>query len=103
LVVGDRDDVEYVISSLQNGAETAYRIIGATLLDRNATEVIIGDGVYPVVGNVHSVSATAAQLGADTIIVASRPEGEPDFVKRLSWQLEGTAAELVLSSRLTDI
>lgn len=103
LVVGDRDDVEYVISSLQNGAETAYRIVGATLLDRNATEVVIGDGVYPVVGNVHSVSATAAQLGADTIIVASRPDGEPDFVKRLSWQLEGTAAELVLSSRLTDI
>ena len=39
----------------------------------------------------------------DRIIVASRPDGEPDFVKHLSWQLEGTAAELVLSSRLTDV
>src|SRR5690606_14098833 len=33
----------------------------------------------------------------------SRPDGDPDFVKRLSWQLEGTAAELVLSSRLADV
>src|SRR5690606_28674836 len=51
----------------------------------------------------NTVAAAAAQLSADTIIVASRPDGDPDFVKRLSWQLEGTAAELVLSSRLTDV
>ncbi len=49
------------------------------------------------------MSSVAAEVGADTIIVASRPEGEPEFVKQLSWQLEGTAAELVLSSRLTDV
>jgi exopolysaccharide biosynthesis polyprenyl glycosylphosphotransferase len=55
------------------------------------------------VGDLDTVAAAAAQLGADTIIVASRPEGSPDFVKQLSWQLEGTAAELVLSSRLTDV
>ena len=45
----------------------------------------------------------ARDLGADTIIVASRPDDDPEFIKRLSWQLEGTAAELILSSRLTDV
>jgi exopolysaccharide biosynthesis polyprenyl glycosylphosphotransferase len=62
------------------------------------------DGVrYPVLGHAGSVAQVAGELGADTIVVASKPESAPDFIKHLSWQLEGTAAELVLSSRLTDV
>lgn len=103
LVVGATEDVEYVIDSLQKGGENGYHVVGTTLLDRNAGALRIGESIYPVVGDLDTVAPAAAQLGADTIIVASRPEGSPDFVKQLSWQLEGTAAELVLSSRLTDV
>lgn len=103
LVVGATEDVEYVIDSLRTSGENGYHVVGTTLLDRNANELAVGETRYPVVGNVTTVAAAAAQLGADTIIVASRPDGDTDFVKHLSWQLEGTAAELVLSSRLTDV
>lgn len=103
LVVGATRDVEYVISSLQTSGENGYQVVGTTLLDRNASELTLGESRYPVVGNVNTVAGAAAQIGADTIIVASRPEGDTDFIKQLSWQLEGTAAELVLSSRLTDV
>lgn len=103
LVVGNRDDVEYVVRTLHPIGASGYQVVGATLLDGNARAVDIDGVQFPVLGNVNSVSTVAAELGADTIIVASRPEGEPEFVKRLSWQLEGTAAELVLSSRLTDV
>lgn len=103
LVVGNRDDVEYVVRTLHPIGASGYQVVGATLLDGNARDVEVGGVHFPVLGNVNSVSTVAAELGADTIIVASRPDGEPDFVKHLSWQLEGTAAELVLSSRLTDV
>ena len=103
LVVGNRDDVEYVIRTLHPIGASGYQVVGATLLDGNARDVEARGAQIPVLGNVNSVSTVAAELGADTIIVASRPDGEPDFVKHLSWQLEGTAAELVLSSRLTDV
>ena len=103
LVVGNRDDVEYVVRTLHPIGASGYHVVGATLLDGNARDIEIDDTRFPVLGNVNSVSSVAAEVGADTIIVASRPEGEPEFVKRLSWQLEGTAAELVLSSRLTDV
>lgn len=103
LVVGNRDDVEYVIRTLHPIGASGYQVVGATLLDGNARDVEARGAQFPVLGNVNSVSTVAAELGADTIIVASRPDGEPDFVKHLSWQLEGTAAELVLSSRLTDV
>jgi exopolysaccharide biosynthesis polyprenyl glycosylphosphotransferase len=103
LVVGNRDDVEYVIRTLHPIGASGYQVVGATLLDGNARDVEI-DGIrFPVLGNGRTVDTVATELGADTIIVASRPDGEPDFVKHLGWKLEGTAAELVLSSRLTDI
>jgi len=103
LVVGDHDDVEYVIQSLSRTNSAGLRVVGVTLLDGNAREVAVGDGTYPVLGNLHTVGTVARDIGADTIVVASRPQGDAEFVKRLSWQLEGTAAELVLSSRLADV
>jgi exopolysaccharide biosynthesis polyprenyl glycosylphosphotransferase len=56
-----------------------------------------------VLGNLTSVAQVAADLKADTIVVAGRPERDPDFIKRLGWELEGTASELVLCDRLADV
>ncbi len=103
LVVGNRDDVEYVVRTLHPIGASGYQVVGATLLDGNARDVEVDGTRFPVLGNVNTVASVAAELGADTIIVASRPDGDPEFVKQLSWQLEGTASELVLSSRLTDV
>ncbi|MFE6995686.1 sugar transferase [Microbacterium sp. NPDC057659] len=103
LVVGNRVDVEYVLDRLSPIEQSGYLVLGATLLDGNATELEVHGTRFPVLGNVNTVSDVAAQLGADTIVVASRPDGDPDFIKRLSWQLEGTAAQLVLSNPLTDV
>lgn len=103
LVVGDREDVEYVIANLNRSNSSGLRVVGVTLLDADSRELVVGDGAYQVLGDVETVGGVACDLGADTIIVASRPHGDAEFVKRLSWQLEGTAAELVLSSRLTDV
>ncbi|UJP08874.1 sugar transferase [Microbacterium sp. KUDC0406] len=103
LVVGNRGDVEYVLNRLHPVGSSGYQVLGATLLDANARDLEVGGTRFPVLGNVNTVAEVAAQLHADTIVVASRPEGDPDFVRRLSWQLEGTAAELVLSNPLTDV
>src|SRR5690606_30825580 len=65
LVVGSADDVEYVVDSLLTSGENGYHVVGATLLDRNAGELELGESVYPVVGNINTVAAAAAQLSAD--------------------------------------
>lgn len=102
-VVGDRADVEYVIETLHRDDHRGYLVVGATLSAGDASELSVDGQTYPVVGSPRSAARTAARLGADTIIVASHDDADPYFIKRLSWQLEGTAAELVLSSRLTDV
>ena len=103
VVVGRRDDVEHVISTLQANGKSGYLVVGATIDESTPDALEVGGRKYTVAGSLHTVAETANELGADAIIVASRPQGDPDFVKRLSWQLEGTASELVLSSRLTDV
>lgn len=103
LVVGSRDEVEYVVRALEPIGTTGYQIVGATLLDGNARELDLGRATVPVLGNLTSVAEVATQLKADTIVVAGRPERDPDFIKRLGWELEGAAAELVLCDRLADV
>ena len=56
-----------------------------------------------MLGTPHTVAQIAGELGADAIIVASQPDYDAGYIKRLSWQLEGTASELILSSRLVDV
>lgn len=103
LVVGNRDEVEYVARALHVAGAGGYQVVGATLLDGNARELTLDQATVPVLGNLNSVAQVAVELRADTIVVAGRPERDPDFVKRLGWELEGTAAELVLSNRLADV
>ncbi len=103
LVVGEREDVEYVIRTLGPSGTLGYLVVGASMDDTEQASMRVDDAIYPVMGNTQFVSGAAAALQADTIIVASRPHDDADYVKRLSWQLEGTAAELVLSSGLADV
>jgi exopolysaccharide biosynthesis polyprenyl glycosylphosphotransferase len=103
IVTGTRDDVEYVIRQLQQDAHHAYTIVGAATVDGGADDIIVDGRAYPVVGNTTTVAARTRQLNADSVVVASHVHDDPDFIKRLSWELEGTASELILSSRLTDV
>lgn len=105
IVVGTRDDVEYVIRTLGKSSWLGYEIVGTSLIDdaRGTGAMNIDGRIYPVVRGTDAASRAARELEADTIFVASRPAGDPEYVKRLAWELEGTAAELVLSSRIADV
>lgn len=103
IVVGHADDVEYVIHTLNRDKHLGYVVVGATIDGHDGDSLQVDGSRFQVVGTLHTVAQAARELGADTIIVASRPDGDPDFIKRLSWQIEGTAAELVLSSRLAEV
>lgn len=103
LVVGNRGDIEYVIGSLSHRGGKGYHVVGATLFDDEAESIMVGETRYPVYGTWQTVAQVAQRIGADTIVVASQPERAATFVRELSWELEGTAAELVLSSQVTDV
>lgn len=103
VVVGSRDDVEYALRTLGHEGRLGYAVVGTTILDEAPPHLVVDGHIYPVTHGADAASITATALRADTIVVASQPLGDPDFVKRLAWSLEGTAAEVVLSSRIADV
>jgi len=103
IVAGKPRDIEYVIRSLTRDGQLGYIVLGAATTEPTPADLTVDGCTYPVVGSMDTVAVHARELGADSIIVASRPDDDADFIRRLSWDLEGTAAELILSSRLTDV
>lgn len=103
LVVGARDDVEYTIRALGPDGKLGYRVVGTAVLDDDIDSLTVGDVSYSVTRGPDAVTRAASALYADTIVVASQPVGDPTYVKRLAWELEGTAAELVLCSQIADV
>jgi exopolysaccharide biosynthesis polyprenyl glycosylphosphotransferase len=92
-----------VVGRLQQDALLGYVVVGTATADGSDEPIIVDGRRHDIVATTHTVATVAQELDADTIIVASQPSDDPDYVRRLSWQLEGRAAELVLSSRLTDV
>jgi exopolysaccharide biosynthesis polyprenyl glycosylphosphotransferase len=103
IVVGRRDDVEYVVAQIAASSGAAYRVVGAAVDEAPGGELMVGGRRIPVVCRREGVAAAAASVNADAVIVAGQPDEGGEFVRHLGWDLEGTAAELVLSSRLTDV
>ena len=103
IVTGNRDDIEYVLRTLNERGSLGYVAIGAAPSDSSLEPIVVDGCTHEVVGSMDSVAMHARTLEADTIIVASRPDDDPDFIKRLSWELEGTASELIISSRVADV
>lgn len=103
IVAGTREDIDYVVANLVHDPRHGYCVIGATTVHDSGGPIHVDGRAYPIIGPIESTAALARTSGADTIIVASVPEDDRDFVRRLAWELEGTAAELVLCNRLTDV
>jgi exopolysaccharide biosynthesis polyprenyl glycosylphosphotransferase len=104
LVVGSRDDVEYVIRQIDEKSGAGYHVVGAALEDtEHSIGVTSGGCPVPVVADYAHVATAAHTLGVDAVIVAGHPGASRTFIRDLGWDLEKTAAELVLSSRLTDV
>jgi exopolysaccharide biosynthesis polyprenyl glycosylphosphotransferase len=102
LVVGELEDVGYVIRQIQQKSGAAYNVVGAVVSNTDAHTVTTGQKPVPVLG-VTNVAQVARNVGADTVIIAGQPKGGANFIRNLGWQLEGTATDLVLASQLTDV
>ncbi|GAB3611069.1 sugar transferase [Humibacter ginsengiterrae] len=105
LVVGTRRDVAYVSDALRDGGSTGYQVVGVVLDETTVddTPLLIDGRPVASYNGFDSAASIAQQLECDAVVVASTRPDDPEYVKRLSWQLEGTAAELVLSSPLANV
>ncbi len=107
LIVGSRSDVEYVAGQIARDHGTGYVAVGAVSDGADAEDLVVDGRRVPVIGHgeggARAVAAAAERCQADSVIISGRFGSGDEDVRQLSWSLEGTATELVLSSRLTDV
>jgi exopolysaccharide biosynthesis polyprenyl glycosylphosphotransferase len=55
------------------------------------------------VGGLDDVVTMAQRVGADSVVVTSASETAAEYLRRLSWQLEGTRMELLVAPGLVEV
>ncbi|CAD5991133.1 sugar transferase [Agreia sp. COWG] len=103
IVVGTLRDVNYVVTQIDGQPSAAYQLVGVMIDGEHPRQISSARGPVSVIAGLDGIAAVASRLGVDTVIVAGQPNRGDDFIRTLGWQLEGTATELVLASRLVDI
>jgi exopolysaccharide biosynthesis polyprenyl glycosylphosphotransferase len=102
IVVGSRAEVRYVVEQISRSPGAGFRLVGAAVDDDDRDDLMVLGTRIPILGGVGDAAAAAAACQADSVIVAGHYGGS-ETIRQLSWALEGTATELVLTSRLTDV
>ncbi len=107
IIVGTRLDIEYVAAQIARDPSAGYVVAGAVTDGDGPGDLLVRGERIPVVadadGDVEDIAAAAAAYDVDAVIVSGQFGTGSEAIRQLSWNLEGTAAELVLSSRLTDV
>jgi len=71
-------------------------------VDADSEKLLAIDGV-PVLGGLDNVAEIVRTSGADTVAITATASFGPSAVRKLSWELEDTDAELILAPALTNI
>jgi exopolysaccharide biosynthesis polyprenyl glycosylphosphotransferase len=101
VVVGRGSAVLDLVGQVRRERFAGMDVVGAcvTPADRNRVAGVTG---VPV-GSLDEVVDMAARLGADTIAVTSASETAAQYLRQLSWQLEGTGIELLVAPGLIEV
>ncbi|MGY1699140.1 sugar transferase [Geodermatophilus sp. SYSU D00766] len=101
VVVGRGGAVVELATAVTRENYAGLEVVGACVTPESRTRVAEVLGV-PVSG-LDDVAATAERLGADTVAVTSASETAAEYLRRLSWQLEGTGIELLVAPGLIEV
>ncbi|CAN5529170.1 sugar transferase [soil metagenome] len=107
LVVGDAAAIEGFTSMVRRDRYAGMRVVGACV----PAELTLHEGTLqtldnlnvPLLGDVDSVREAVSISDANTVAVVSSGALGPEKLRWISWQLEGTATELVVSPGLTEV
>ena len=101
VVVGRGGAVLELVSRLQREQFAGLDVVAVAVTPADRARVAEQSGVP--VGGLDDVLALAAAHDADTIAVTSASETAAQYLRQLSWQLEGTGIELLVAPGLIEV
>ncbi len=107
IVVGGPTSIAGLVEMLRADVYAGMHVVGACLPvelcdDPEAIEILTAANV-PLLGDLDSIRDLVAATGADTIAVTSSQEIGADRLRWISWQLEDTPTDLVVSPGLVEV
>ncbi|HEV2886146.1 MAG TPA: sugar transferase [Jatrophihabitans sp.] len=107
LLVGDAEAIIKFSMVLRRDQYAGLRVAGACV----PSEVIadmqtidsLGEADVPLLGDVDSIVSAVRLSGADTVAVVSSGAIGPEKLRWVSWQLEGSSTDLMVSPGLTEV
>lgn len=104
LVVGDPEDVRYVVQQVSRKSGPVYNILGVCLPGaRRGYNLRVDGRQVPVLSSTDDIARTVRLTEADSVIVAGPLPGGNKFIRELGWKLEESSAELILAATLTNV
>lgn len=107
LVVGDASAIEDFTSMVRRDRYAGMRVAGACVPVELAIDEITISALtaidVPILGDVDCIRAAVSISQADTVAVVSSGVLGPEKLRSISWQLEGTSTDLVVSPGLTEV
>ncbi|KQS69017.1 UDP-phosphate galactose phosphotransferase [Modestobacter sp. Leaf380] len=101
VLVGRGSSVLELAARLAGDPSSGLVVVAACVTDADRTRVAARTG-YTVAG-LSDVPATARAVGADTVAVTSASETAAEYLRRLSWDLEGSGLELLVAPGLIEV
>jgi exopolysaccharide biosynthesis polyprenyl glycosylphosphotransferase len=103
VVVGYERPVATLARQLARERYHGMEVIGACLPPDHGCGARIGEVELPVYGTFDTVGEAVRAARADTVAVLPCPEMDAFALRRLSWELEKTGTDLVVTSALLDV
>ena len=101
VVVGRGGAALELIQRLRRERYAGLEVVGACVTPGDRGRV--AQALELPVGGLDDVLALAARMEADTIAVTSASETAAQYLRQLSWQLEGTGIELLVAPGLIEV
>ncbi|MEO5313653.1 sugar transferase [Pseudarthrobacter sp. CC12] len=104
IVVGEPEDVRYVVHQIEKKSGPVYEILGVCLPgSRRGARLRVDNKLVPVLSSTADIPRTARLATADAVIIAGPLPGGNRFIRELGWRLEECSAEMVLAATLTNV
>ena len=102
VVVGREIAVADLVRRLRRDPAAGLTVVGACVPDPRNAGLLAGEGVRVLAGMQDAVAALEA-VRADAVVVASASETAGQYLRDLSWRLEGTNIEILVAPGLVEV
>jgi exopolysaccharide biosynthesis polyprenyl glycosylphosphotransferase len=107
LLVGDAEAISKFSAVLRRDDYAGLRVVGACVPSEVIADIrtidTLGEADVPLLGDVDSIVSAVRLSGADTVAVVSSGAIGPEKLRWVSWQLEGSSTDLMVSPGLTEV